>query len=57
MALPGFIVASVWIIFGIKNPPPAAPGSDHPIPLTIPVIIVSLRPNGPIAIIVSPFLY
>ncbi|MFY9795736.1 MAG: hypothetical protein WCC17_24400 [Candidatus Nitrosopolaris sp.] len=56
--MPGFIVASVWIIFGIKNPPPAAPGSDHPIPLTIPVIIVSLRPNGlPIAITVSPFLY
>ena len=50
--LPGFIGASVWIAFGIENP---APGSNRPTPLTIPVVIVSLSPNGlPIAITWSP---
>ena len=44
--LPGFIGASVWIIFGIKIPPLAVVGSDRPIPLTMPVVIVSLRPKG-----------
>jgi len=49
--LPGFIGASVWIVFGMENPIPEAAGSNRPTPLTIPVVIVSLSPNGlPIAI-------
>ncbi len=47
---PGLITASVCIAFGIENPPTEM-GIDRPIPLTMPVVIVSLNPKGlPIAI-------
>jgi hypothetical protein len=43
--------------FGIENPPPTQ-GSDRSIPLTMPVVIVSLRPKElPIAITVFPTSY
>jgi hypothetical protein len=53
--LPGLIGAAVWIAFGIENAMPTEVGSDRPIQLIMPVVIVSLRPKGlPIAITVSP---
>ncbi len=53
---PGLIAASVWIIFEMENPRFWF-GSNLPVWLTIPVVIVLLNPKGlPIAITWSPIL-